>query len=312
MIAFTEHADRLEVRWEGRPLCTYVTHDSDPAQLFRRPYLHPVYTLDGACVTDCRPTDHPWHKGISMTLSVVNDQNFWGGPTYRDGRYQHLENVGEVLHEGWTKLEAWQEGINIGQQLLWRTAAGAPWLKESRMISIDIVPLPYHSPHWCITWAMAFENISGQPLHLGSPATEGRANAGYTGLFWRGAPEFQQAVAGDSSDDSCDWPPDNYNGTAAPWLGLRYPGGNHPLKMSMMFENAQWAGVLPIKWFVRAQEYPGVAFSFTFDQPMTLEAGGRFTLRNRIYVTGGRASREPTTAAAPAPSSGDGGDDDDA
>jgi hypothetical protein len=261
MLHVSQHPDRLDITWEGRPLCTYVLHDDDPPHLFRRPYLHPVYTLDGDLVTDCRPTDHPWHKGISMTMSVVNDQNFWGGPTYRDGEYVQLDNVGEVRHEGWGLFNTWGERnlrFNLQQD---------------------------NSPFWAFSWEMSFDNISGRALRLGSPATEGRVGAGYTGLFWRGAPIFRTAQGGDSSDDGGQAPED-YHGTDAAMLMLTvWDRVKYPPKMGLMFETL-FAGSLPTRWFVRAQEYPGVAFSFAFDKAVEVAPGGAFTLEHTIYVTG--------------------------
>jgi hypothetical protein len=283
MLAVNQHPDRLDITWEGRPLCTYVLRDDDPPHLFRRPYLHPVYTLDGDLVTDCRPADHPWHKGISMTMSVVDDQNFWGGPTYRDGQYVQLDNVGEVRHEGWKMVDTWESGFVAEQQLSWMSAQGEKWFHERRNIDINVVSET--DPFWTLDWIMHFENVSGRTLRLGSPATEGRAGAGYTGLFWRGAPEFQQAVAGDDFSESIDFPPDDFNGSMADYVALRYPGYNQPPLMSISFFKSS-ADTFPIRWFVRAQEYPGVAFSFAFDKAVEVAPGEYFSLRHSIYVRG--------------------------
>ncbi len=281
MLALTQHPDRLDITWEGRPLCTYVLRDDDPPHLFRRPYLHPVYTLDGDLVTDVHPADHPWHKGISMTMSVVNDQNFWGGPTYRDGQYVQLDNVGEVRHEGWGLFNTWEEDVYAEQHLSWLTASGEMWFKEQR--NLWFVVHTDHSPFWSVRWEMAFENVSGQVLRLGSPATEGRAGAGYTGLFWRGAPEFQYAVAADSTEDSVSSPPADYNGSDAPHLSMWVRPENQRPDMSLSFWKDNY-DTFPTKWFVRAQEYPGVAFSFAFDQAVEVAPGTTFRLEHSIIV----------------------------
>lgn len=283
MLAVNQHPDRLDITWEGRPLCTYVIRDDDPPHLFRRPYLHPVYTLDGDLVTDCRPADHPWHKGISMTMSVVDDQNFWGGPTYRDGRYVQLDNVGEVRHEGWKMIDTWESGFFAEQQLSWMSARGEKWFHEKRTIGIKV--LSELDPFWVLDWIMHFENVSGRILRLGSPATEGRTGAGYTGLFWRGAQEFQSALAGDSKDDSVSFPPANYNGTSSTYLSIWVRGVGQQSDMSLSFWKDN-RDTFPIQWFVRAQEYPGVAFSFAFDKAVEVAPGETFSLSHSIYVSG--------------------------
>lgn len=281
MIGLTQHPDRLEITWEGRPLCTYVIASDDPPYHMRRPYMHPVYSLADDLVTACRPADHPWHKGISMTMSVVNDQNFWGGPTYRDGRYQPLENVGETRHDGWGEFRQFDDTVYFDQKLSWITACGETWLKEQRCIRLSIA-----GDFWRMNWVLRFENVSGRALCLGSPATQGRPDAGYTGLFWRGTSNFQTALAGDSSDDGIDFPPANYNGTSAPLLALSTLRADGSRGTGVMFEKSPACDTFPVKWFVRADEYAGVAFSFAYDQAVTVEPGARFELDHTIYISG--------------------------
>jgi hypothetical protein len=234
--------------------------------------------MAGSLVTDCRPADHPWHKGISMTLSVVNDQNFWGGPTFSAGRYQSLDNVGETRHEAWRQIEAHEDSVLLAHDLTWRTAGGAPWLREQRRIRIHVSP---DTSSWTMRWQMRFENISGVALRLGSPATEGRAGAGYTGLFWRGARAFQSAhVLLD--DDATVRTPDACNGSAARRLCLSAQG-----ETAVVLENLSVDDGLPITWFVRAGDYAGVAFSLAWAQAVHIPAGGHFALAHGIMVVDG-------------------------
>ena len=72
----------------------------DPT-LAPRPHLHPVRTLSGTPVTDARPSDHPWHLGLSVALPDVDGANFWGGPTYLRGRgYTWRDDHGRIEHLG--------------------------------------------------------------------------------------------------------------------------------------------------------------------------------------------------------------------
>jgi hypothetical protein len=283
MLAVNQHPDRLDITWEGRPLCTYLLRDDDPPHLFRRPYLHPVYTLDGDLVTDCRPADHPWHKGISMTMSVVNDQNFWGGPTYRDGQYVQLDNVGEVRHEGWGNINLVDTTLFVEHTLNWLTTRSELWWNERRKLHIDVHP---SRALWVVEWQSEFTNISGHTLRLSSPAIEGRASAGYTGLFWRGAPKFLTAMASLKTIESYTLIPAELNGVDASLLGLSIPerDGHHPIHV--WFAKFDAHSSFPVRWFVRAQEYPGVAFSFAFDKALEVAPGDTFSLSHSIYVWG--------------------------
>src|SRR5690606_39544963 len=64
-----------------------------------KPYIEPIRTRAGRVVSLFRPWDHVWHKGIAWSLPVVDDENFWGGPTYVQGRgYVQLPNDGTQAH----------------------------------------------------------------------------------------------------------------------------------------------------------------------------------------------------------------------
>ncbi|WP_203183884.1 DUF6807 family protein [Streptomyces pratensis] len=82
----------VTVTHDGTPLLTYVYTPDDVQLESPRPYFHPVRTLGGDVVTAFRPWDHVWHKGITWSLPVVGEHNFWGGPTYVHGKdYVQLE-----------------------------------------------------------------------------------------------------------------------------------------------------------------------------------------------------------------------------
>jgi hypothetical protein len=70
-----DHAG-VRARWDGAELFRYVYRPDDPPLESPRPYLHPVRTLAGELVTDYRPGDHPWHKGISWSLPNVGPESF--------------------------------------------------------------------------------------------------------------------------------------------------------------------------------------------------------------------------------------------
>ena len=63
-----------------------------------------------------------------------------------------------------------------------RASAGSP---ESRTLSFAV-----HGAAWTLGFATTFTNVTESVLVLGSPTTEGRPNAGYGGLFWRGPRSF--------------------------------------------------------------------------------------------------------------------------
>ena len=64
-------------------LCRYVYVSGEAHKESPKPYFHPLNSLAGDTLTNFRPNDHPWHHGLSFTLTNVSGWNFWGGPTCR-------------------------------------------------------------------------------------------------------------------------------------------------------------------------------------------------------------------------------------
>jgi hypothetical protein len=178
----------VSVLWDGAELFRYVCRPGDPPPESPRPYLHPVRTLAGDLVTDCRPGDHPWHKGISWSLPNVGTENFWGGPTYRrDDGYVQLDNNGTMRHDGFGALRARGALAGLDERLTWVTAAGEVLFTERRRITATV---RQDRPAWSCAFGTTMRNVSGRTVAIGSPATEGRENAGYGGLLWRGPAGF--------------------------------------------------------------------------------------------------------------------------
>ncbi len=69
------HGDRITLTepTTGVELFAYV-YAPEAAWEAPKPYLHPMRTLAGDIVTDYRPNDHRWHKGLQLTASHLSGQ----------------------------------------------------------------------------------------------------------------------------------------------------------------------------------------------------------------------------------------------
>jgi len=193
VLAIADRAGRaLDVRCGDTLLATYVYAPDDPAVESPRPYFHPVRTLAGDEISLYRPHDHVWHKGIAwslpnVSLPNVGTENFWGGPTYTRGRgYEQLPNNGTIAHRAFEWMTVTADRTEIGERLDWITAGGDVWFDETRSFAVALVD----ATAWVLTFATRMTNVSAYPIMIGSPTTEGRDNAGYGGLFWRGPRSF--------------------------------------------------------------------------------------------------------------------------
>ncbi len=111
-----------------------------------KPYLHPVRTLSGGLVTDYRPNDHRWHKGLaSCTASAPVRARTCGAATptctarvtSRCRERRRLDGPrglrGGVGAEG--------DRAVIAERLTWHPHDGSLWAEEERRIEVrDVDP----------------------------------------------------------------------------------------------------------------------------------------------------------------------------
>ncbi|MFI7343018.1 PmoA family protein [Streptomyces sp. NPDC050085] len=288
------HGDRITVvePVTGVELVAYV-YRPEAAWEAPKPYLHPIRTLAGDVVTDYRPNDHRWHKGLQMTASHLSGQNLWGGNSYVHGEgYLALpERVGSMAHLGFDLVRADGGGVIIAERLSWHPYDGELWADEQRRIEVRDVD--QDTGAWTLTWTSAITNRRAEPLRFGSPTTHGRELAGYTGLFWRGPRAFRDGRIQTADDEG-----PGIMGTQAPWLAYSGEHDGADGHATLVFEHAPEndhsgeAGSHPAHWFVRNEPFAAVAPSFAYYDELVLAPGATLTRRYRVVVADGAWERE--------------------
>ncbi|MGW1168225.1 DUF6807 domain-containing protein [Streptomyces sp. NPDC002550] len=287
------HGERISVcePVTGVELFAYV-YRPEAAWEAPRPYLHPVRTLAGAVVTDYRPNDHRWHKGLSLTASHLSGANLWGGNTYVHGQgYLELpERVGSMRHAGFDEISAADGRAVVAERLTWHPYDGQLWAEEQRRIEVhDADP---DSGSWALTWTSAITNRRAVPLRFGSPTTAGRELAGYTGLFWRGPRAFREGrILGPEGEGP------ELMGTQAPWLAYCGEHDGTDGRATLVFAHAPEndhsgaGGTHPAHWFVRNEPFAAVAPSWSFFEELELAPGDTLRRRYRVVVADGAWQR---------------------
>jgi LacI family transcriptional regulator len=246
----------------GVPVAEYRVGSDLPADHSPRPYLHPLRSMGGRELTEVAPTDHPHHYGLSMAVADVDGTSHWGGRTFVAGTGSTLlDNHGRQDRQD---LVALADGAGIDETLVWYDAAGAPQLTESRSIRTRQVP---GMAAWVLTWASVLTAPDTTMVRIGSPATNGRAGAGYGGIFWRlpnrpGNGEHLGAGAGEALA----------HGSTSPWLALNQSDGEARVGL-LLSQPAD--GARP--WFVRATDYAGAGPMLAAESVLTIAAGGSVT-----------------------------------
>jgi hypothetical protein len=287
--------DWIAGQWQDTELFRYNYRPQVAAAESPRPYFDPVRTLAGDVVTLYRPHDHHWHIGISWGLSNVGPENFWGGPTYRRGAgYQQLDNNGRMQHQGFDVLEVRDDVLCFDERLAWITHDDQTWIEELRRVCVSV--LPGHrggdqpdQAAWRLSFATCMRNVSGRVIPIGSPTTEGRPDAGYSGLFWRGPRSFSGGAFPGGAVLSPDGPGDEeLMGWRGPWLGYtgKHDGAGDRASTLVFCDRPGNLGY-PCQWFVRTGIYGCVCPAPFFSREYQLEDNQSLVLGYDILIAGG-------------------------
>ena len=284
------HGDSsVSAAWADLELFRYVYRPDDPQLESPRPYFHPVRTMAGDLVTIYRPHDHVWHKGIALSLPHLGAENFWGGPTFRAGRYVQLPNDGAMRHEGFEVAAAKDGVVCLREHLSWVTESGRTPVAEQRTIAATAWP---DDSAWLLAFETTLRNVSGADIVIGSPTTEGRPNAGYGGLFWRGPRSFTGGTVvtpGGLGDDEL-------MGTRGPWLAFTGRHDGRGGGATLVFRDAPANFSYPSQWFVRSTPFACVCPAPFFDTEHVFAADASLTLRYDIAIADGELA--PAACAA--------------
>jgi hypothetical protein len=286
----------IAATWRGTELFRYVYRPRDAGLESPRPYFHPIRTLQGDVVSLYRPHDHVWHKGLAWSLSDVGGMNFWGGPTYRrDKGYVQLDNNGQMRHDRFEALGVDGPALTVSELLTWITGNGDgdSWLRERRQIVVSV--LPGHAA-WRLSFSTCMQNVSGRPMAIGSPATNGRDNAGYSGLFWRGPRSFSAGTV--LTPGRCGG--DELMGHRAPWLAYVGRHDGHGRASTLLFADSPSNFCFPCQWFVRTGSYACVCPAPFFSDEYQLAEGSSLRLGFHVLVADGALGTDRCTALAAA------------
>ncbi len=282
----------LRISHDDVELARYVHRPWDPQLESPKPYLHPLRTLGGDLVSLYRPHDHVWHKGIAWSLPNVGTENFWGGPTFTRGRgYAQLANNGTMRHTGFTVLDASPDDVRVRESLAWVTEAGDTWFDEERELTFAAHP---DESAWTLTWSTRTVNVGRDAVVIGSPTTEGRPNAGYGGLFWRGPRSFSGGTVRTPDTEGGD----DLMGVRAPWMAYTGRHDDNGRSSTLVFLDDPRSRDQPTKWFVRTGIYACLCPAPFFDEETVVPPGGSIDLTYAVVVADGDAGDDGAAGLA--------------
>lgn len=298
-VSIETHEDRqISVRFGEVTLLEYTYRPEIDPQLCPRPFVHPLRTLDGDIVTNLRPSDHPWHLGLSMTLTDVSEINFWGGSTYtrETGKYTMLPNSGAQLHNAWLDQRVEAGECELTELLDWVGPNGRRIFRETRTLRVQEVRPDI--PMYRLIWESELKNVTGEALtHDSYCSRAGLSGSGYTGLFMRMSRGFckthERIFRGSRMPEWDDYhdgvervEPENLNGRKG--TRLAYQG---------VFDTSLNGGLLILQdltpepsyvhhWFHRPN-LPCIAWSTAFYKTMTIGSDECLRLKHALGVVSG-------------------------
>ncbi len=155
------------------------------------PYFHPLATPSGTVLTDRRPADHPWHRGLRFAWKKLNGlEGYWSWP---EGLKRWPENNGmtEVTH---VSVETRRDGsAQFELTLTYHPPHSPPLLTEHRTISVAAAD---EGGTYAIDWKCVFTAGATDVLLDRTPIpgeADGKPWGGYAGLQFRLAPRNQLA-----------------------------------------------------------------------------------------------------------------------
>lgn len=256
-----------------------------------KPYLHPIRTRAGREVSLFRPWDHVWHKGIAWSLPVVDDENFWGGPTYLAGQgYVQLPNDGTQSHTSVAEAGVDDDVARFAHDLEWVSEGGRRMLSERRTLTVRVLD----ETTWALTVETAMTNVTDAAIAFGSPTTRGRDNAGYGGLFWRGPRSFTggRLVTADGVGTG-----DDVRGQRHEWMAFE---GRHDVVDAtslIVMADAAANPHHPPQWFARSEEFAALNPAPFFSEELHLPAGDTVVFRYAVGISDADAEAAPGIAA---------------
>jgi hypothetical protein len=281
----------VSVSHAGNELFSYV-YQSTAAQVESpRPFVHPLRTLDGRLVSIGRPHDHRWHVGLAWSLPHFGDDNFWGGPSFRAGRdYVWLDNNGAMRHRRTDHVGLSNDTFEFRHGLTWYRQNGEAVVDERRAITARVVA----ADAWVMTFESAMDNISGQDVIIGSPTTEGRPDAGYGGLFWRGPRSFTGGTVQEPDGSSGE----SLRGARAAWMCFSGEHDEQDGSSSVVMVDDEANAQHPPQWFARTEPFGCLGPAPFFSTEVTFRSGTTMTNRYAVVIADGAADPEQAARLA--------------
>jgi hypothetical protein len=247
-----------------------------------KPFFHPVSLTDGMVLTELRPPDHPWHRGLWWSWKLINHVNYWEDDPntfLAPGRNEIISVEARTNKDNSADIE-----ITVSYHLPDKPAV----LSEKRVLKISP---PDEQGGYTIDWKSIFtagdkDVVLDRTPVLGQP--NGVAWGGYAGLSIRLANAATDWQVIDSEGHKYET---EFNNAKARWLDYTVEAAGRPAGIAVLDHPANPRH--PTPWYVilgAGMRYFSPALLYY--EPYTLASGKTLTLRYRILIHPGRTDKD--------------------
>lgn len=261
------------------------------------PYFHPLATMEGAVLTDLRPGDHLWHRGLRFAWKVINGlDGYWTWPEEQERSPDKALGQTDVTAVKVTANDDFSARFEL--EIRYHPPGEPPDVTEQRVIEVSA---PDANGDYRIDWHGVFTaGAKGAVLDrtpiLGEP--DGKWFGGYAGLQFRLAHHDQFSTWTISNSEGISVTSDSdkitaetrkqlepLHGKPARWVDLTLDMADGKKGGATIMDHP---GNLrhPPPWHIAAMPHE-FHHAPLFNGPFTLDAGKSLPLRFRILVHAG-------------------------
>jgi hypothetical protein len=148
------------------------------------PYFHPLATMDGAVLTDLRPGDHLWHRGLRFAWKKINGlEGYWVWPEGKERWPDKTMGHTDVTAVKVTANDDFSARFEL--EISYHPPGKAPDLTEKRIIEVGA---PDRNGNYRIDWHSVFTAGARRAVLDRTPILgeeDGQWFGGYAGLQFR-------------------------------------------------------------------------------------------------------------------------------
>ncbi len=232
-----------------------------------KPYVHPLRTPAGHCLTNFEPHDHLWHRGLWYTFKFINGENFW--EEHEPYGTQRTRSFSLIIHDPEGRL-AFHTALD------WLRPSGEAVFHEERELA--------HEALGEESYALDFATTLTAAADLTLDRTPFTTWGGYGGLILRGNRNWVETRLLFPDGSTSDRPA----GVPALWCDLsgKLDGGPDQTGGVAIFDHPDNPRH-PTPWYGATGSGHYVNAAVLFHEPLRVAAGEALRFRYRVLVHDG-------------------------